>query len=244
MKTSLTLLLIFIATTSSGQVYLEDGNFNLKDLDFNTFNSKEFYSKQSKAEWAEYHKKRKSDVSPIYFFQSEADTININGSNFEVENPYAIQYRQTAVAGSNTWDERYNIAFYDAIEFDELNVLTDLENNLILVSVSAEKVANQKISTLINALNREYGPFKLAESSVGFSRYSNRKWILEDKIISLVSDAKIDFKNVVLSDEAKKDIYKNSAHLNAVYLFICKKVYYDQIKNMSTRIGFMSKFED
>lgn len=43
-----------------------------------------------KAEWTEYHKMRKSNQKEIYFFQADVDTIDIDGNDFRIAEPYAI----------------------------------------------------------------------------------------------------------------------------------------------------------
>lgn len=245
MKFTINIFLILFLISCSNQVYLEDGNFNLEKTNLSSFNSKEFYAKSSKAEWTEYHKKRKSNVTPIYFFQTDIDTIDNNGNDFQIDNPYGIVYRQSGVGGANTWEKDYCIAQYNTLKFEELNALTDLKNKSILLCAYTEQAEKIEIENTIKKLNNKYGNFTISESSAGFTNSKVKKWDTGDVIISLISDVEIDFKNVVLTKKEKKEVLEiESKKLNSVYLFFCRKEYYEQIKEMKTRIGFMSSFED
>ena len=245
MKITLNILLFLFLTSCSSQVYLEDGNFNLEKINLSSFNAKEFYSKSLIAEWSDYHKKRKNNVSPIYFFQTDTDTIDGGGNSFRIDTPYAVTYMQSGRAGGNTWEKDYCLATYSSLKFDELNAVTDLNNNTILVCAYAEESKKTDIKNIIKGLNNKYGAFKLSESSAGFTTSSVRKWDAGDVIISMVSDVIVDFKNVILTEKEKEEIAKiESEKMSSVYLFFTKKEYYNKIKEMDTRIGFLTSFED
>lgn len=76
------------------------------------------------------------------------------------------------------------------------------------------------------------------------SSYDIKKWNFEDKIIALVSDGKLDYKNVILNEDQKKDIKEiESRNHTSATLFICRNEYYNVFSKMSSSTGFMVKFE-
>lgn len=50
---------------------------------------------------------------------------------------------QSGRAGGNTWEKDYCLATYSSLKFDELNAVTDLNNNAILVCAYAEESKKQ-----------------------------------------------------------------------------------------------------
>lgn len=237
------ILSTFLPLFASCQSNLEDGYLNFEKLNFTTFSAKKYYSKSSKAEWADFYKMKKSNQNEIYFFQSEADTIDISGNGFNVVKPYCIIYRQTGVGRSN-WKEDYNVGFFSGLKFDEVHAITDLENNLLLISGIDDKVTKENLEKFITELTKLYGNPTMTNISSGMSSYDLKKWDFEDKKIVLVSDGKLDYKNVILNENQKKHIQDiESKKHTAATLFICKNEYYDVFKEMTMRVGFMNKFE-
>jgi hypothetical protein len=237
------ILFTILPLLASCQSSLEDGNLDFEKLNFATFNAKKYYSKSLKAEWADYHKMRKGNQKEIYFFQADADTIDINGNDFRIVEPYAITYRQTGVGRSN-WDKDYCVGFLKNLKFEEVNAITDLKNNLLIISGEADSIKTENIEKFSNELTKLYGNPTVTNVSSGMSSYDIKKWNFKDKIIALVSDGKLDYKNVILNENQKKYIKEiESRNHTSVSLFICKNEYYDVFRKMSMRTGFMTKFE-
>lgn len=245
MKSIKKILLLFatLPVFASCQSTLEDGYLDFEKLNFSTFSAKQYYSKSLKAEWADFHKKRKSNQKEIYFFQSEADTIDINGSDFRMVKPEFIMFRQTGV-GRDNWNDDYNLGFLKNLKFDEVHAITDLKNNLLLISGINEKASKDDLMKFVNSLTKLYGNPTVTSVSSGMSSYDLKKWDFKDKKIVLVSDGKLDHKNLILNEDEKNYIkdFETGKYLSTT-IYICKNEYYDVFKKMSTRIGFMTKFE-
>ncbi|USL95203.1 hypothetical protein D1J36_007940 [Riemerella anatipestifer] len=242
MRTILILFVIF-PLLASCQSSLEDGNLDFEKLNFDTFNTRKYYSKSLKAEWADYHKMRKSNQKEIYFFQSESDTIDIDGNDFRIVEPYAIIYSQTGIGRSN-WNKDYCVGFLKNLKFDEVNAITDLKNNLLMILGETGSIRTEDIEKFSMELTKLYGNPTLTNVSFGMSSYDIKKWNFEDKIISLVSFGKIDYQNVILDENQKKYIKEiESRNHTFATLFICRSGYYDVFRKMNTRKGFMVRFE-
>jgi len=242
MKKILTLILIF-PLLASCQSSLEDGNLDFEKLNFATFNSKKYYSKSLKAEWADYHKMRKNNQKEIYFFQADVDTIDVEGKDYRIVEPYAIAYSQTGIGRSN-WNKDYCVGFFKNLKFDEVNAITDLKNNLLIISGTTGSIKIEIIEKFSSELTQLYGNPILTNVSSGMSSYDIKKWNFEDKIITLVSNGKLDYKNVILNENEKKHIKKiESRNHTSATLYICRNEYYDVFSKMSMRTGFMTKFE-
>ena len=237
------LLFTILPFFASCQSSLEDGNLDFEKLQFGRFNAKEYYSKSLKAEWADYHKMVKSNQKEIYFFQSDADTIDVDGNDFRIVEPYAITYRQTSV-GRRNWNKNYSVGFFKNLKFDKVNTITDLKNNLLIVSGETDSVNTENIEKFSTELSKLYGSPTITNVSSGMSSYDIKKWNFEDKIIALVSDGKLNYKNVILNENQKKYIKEiESRNHTSASLFICRNGYYDVFSKMSMRTGFMTKFE-
>jgi len=237
------LLFTILPFFASCQSSLEDGNLDFEKLNFGRFNTKEYYSKSLKAEWTDYHKMRKSDLKEIYFFQADADTIDVDGNDFRIVEPYAITYRQTGIGRSN-WNKDYCVGFFKNLKFDEVNAITDLKNNLLIISGTTDSIKTEIIEKFSTELTQLYGNPVLTNISSGMSSYDIKKWNFEDKIIALVSDGKLDYKNVILNESQKKYIKEiESRNHTSATLFICRNGYYDVFTKMNMRTGFMTKFE-
>ena len=242
MKKILTLILI-LPLLASCQSSLEDGNLDFEKLNFATFNPKKYYSKSLKAQWADYHKMRKSNQKEIYFFQADADTIDVEGKDYRIVEPYAIAYSQTGIGRSN-WNKDYCVGFFKNLKFDEVNAITDLKNNLLIISGTTGSIKIEIIEKFSSELTQLYGNPILTNVSSGMSSYDIKKWNFEDKIITLVSNGKLDYKNVILNENEKKHIKEiESRNHTSATLYICRNEYYDVFSKMSMRTGFMTKFE-
>lgn len=236
-------LIIILPLFESCQSSLEDGNLDFEKLNFATFNSKKYYSKSLKAEWADYHKMRKSNQKEIYFFQADADTIDVDGNDFRIAEPYAITYSQTGT-GRRNWNKDYCVGFFKNLKFEEVNAITDLKNKLLIISGTTESIKTANIEKFLTELTKLYGNPTSTNVAAGMSSYDIKKWNFEDKIIALVSDGKLDYKNVILNGDQKKKIKEiESRNHTSATLFICRTEYYKVFSKMSRSTGFMVKFE-
>lgn len=242
-KKLLLLALISLTTFCYCQRQLEAGGLDVEKVNFNSFNAKTFYATALKAEWSDYHKKRNAGVKPIYFFRAETDTIDRTGQNFNIDTAFAIQYRQTGI-GRSGWEKDYSAGFFRNLKFNEINAITDLDNNLLLLSGATDRIEPEKLDSFIVELNKAFGNAYLTDLSKGLSSYQLRKWELEDRIIVLASAGVIDYKGLVLTEKEKAFIksIENDNFLSAT-LFSCRKDVYDTFKQMSMRTGFMTSFE-
>lgn len=241
MKKIVTLILI-LNLSASCQSSLEDGNLNLEKLNFSTFNAKKYYSSSLNAEWADYHEMKKNNQEEIYFFQAETDTIDIDGDHYNVIEPYAINYRQTTI-GSLNWNTDYCVGFFKNLKFESINAVTDLNNNLLIISGTTDSVGTIDVEKFSTELTKSYGKPTLTYVSSGLSTYDMKKWNSGDKVITLVSNGKLSYQNAILdSNEIKLfNEIENRRHTSAT-IFICRNEYYDVFNKMSTRIGFMTLF--
>ncbi|WP_346986207.1 hypothetical protein [Chryseobacterium sp. POE27] len=123
---------------------------------------------------ADYHKMRKSDQKQIYFFQADADTIDVSGNDFKNIEPYAITYRQTGI-GRRNWSEDYSVGIFRNLKFDEVNAITDLKNNLLLISGTTDSVRIENIEKFIKELTKLYGNPTVSNVASGMSSYDLKK---------------------------------------------------------------------
>jgi len=242
-KKLLLLALIPLTTFCYCQRQLEAGGLDVEKVNFNSFNAKTFYATALKAEWSDYHKKLNAGEKPIYFFQAETDTIDRTGQTFDIDTAFAIQYRQTSI-GRSGWKKDYSVGFFRNLKFNEINAITDLDNDLLILSGTTGKIEPEKVNSFIAELNKTHGDANLTDLSSGFSSYELRKWELEDRIIVLVSAGVIDYRGVILTEKEKESVKKiETDNLQSATLFSCRKDVYETFKQMSMRTGFMTSFE-
>lgn len=232
-----------VALVVSCQSKLADGYLNVEEVNFASFSAKKYYSDALKAEWSDYHKKRKSSEEAVYFFQAEVDTIDQSGSNFQREALYCLTYNQTGIGRSN-WETGYNVGFFRNLQFDDINAVTDLDDTLLLLSGKIDSISKVDLAKFVTAITETHGSPTEVTNKSGMSSNNLKKWDFKDKKLVLVSDGKLDYQNVVLDEEQKKFIAEvESRNHTAATVIICRNEYYDVFKNMSSRSGFMTYFE-
>lgn len=224
---------------------LEDGNLNMELLNLKDFNTKKYYAKSMKAEWSDFHKHNKAGVSPIYFFQSKADTIDVTGSNFRMGKPYAIMYLKSGSGGMNSWAKDFNLSFFKNLKFVDVGAITDMDNNLLMLASTEDNMKKSEVATFVIAMDKQFGKADLNVTSHQYFDTEIRKWILKDRIITLISSGnfhKIDDEN--LTETQKEYISKKLESPNTdARLYITKKDYENIFKQMSTKMSFLVDYK-
>lgn len=244
-KYLLTSLLVSSLSSCQSNSTLEDGNLNLEDISFGSFNTKKYYEKSMKAEWSEFHKKYKEGVSPIYFFQSEADTVDASGSNYQMGKAYAIMYHKSGSGGMNSWAKDFNLSFFKNLKFVELGAITDVDNKLLMIASPSEKLKKTEVANFILTLDKQYGSAKLNVLPKSFYDTEIRKWILKDRVITLISSGNYR----LINDDSLKDVQKKymsekvQSDRTDATLYITKKDYDEIFSKMSTKMSFLVGYQ-
>ncbi len=235
---AITLLTVLILSSCYNQPeFLGEKTFDLEQLSFN-FNARKFYSKTINESWTSYYKAlRKNSDTIIQFYNTIVDTVDSTGFNSYTNSPFAIQYNNRGLS----LEDNFITASFEGLDFLELNAMTDLNNNLMLISAYNDSISTKKMMSTIKILNKKYGHFELTKSRAGFTKYSNKTWLTKDRVIQIVSDAQPDFSGVILSKKQKGESMEIiNKKLTNVHLFICKKKYVDKIKGKMTQDNWLN----
>ncbi|WP_312322916.1 hypothetical protein [Soonwooa sp.] len=154
-------------------------------------------------------------------------------------------YLKCGSGGMNFWADDFNLSFFKNLKFVDVSAITDLDNNLLMLASTEDNLKKTEIATFVIAMDKQYGKADLKVISHQYYDTEIRKWILKDRIITLISSGnfhKIDDNN--LSETQKEYILKKLESPNTeASLYITKKDYEDVFKQMSTKMSFVVGFE-
>ncbi|WP_300671201.1 hypothetical protein [Soonwooa sp.] len=239
------LILTFGLFSCQSSPSLEDANFNMEALNFKNFNAKKYYAKSMKVKWSEFHDQMEAGKSPIYFFESTADTIDASGSDFRRKEAFAITYKVTGTGGMNTWAKDFRLSYFKNLNFVELTAITDMDNNLLMLASASQKLKKTDIANFIEAMDKQYGKAKLNVKPSDFRDAEIRKWILNDRVITLASLGNYHVSDDKFLTTAEKDYIAKQIQSDktSASLYITKKNFDDLFIKMTTKIGILTNFE-
>lgn len=216
-RTYLFLLILFFVSSCKGQEY-GHGIFDLNKITFN-IDVQKFYAEslnrkhiniEDDQQFVEKHTLKGMDL------QHDSDPQKI----------VAIQYDVKKYSDEDT------VAVFNDVYFCRLSAMTDEKNNLMMLSAISNCNADS-YTKLIQKLSREFGKPEISEQSTGFLTHNVITWQLADRVIQIISEYKLDFKNgsVILNAKEKQmitDVVQD--RLKETHLFLCSPKYVKQLR--------------
>lgn len=214
----LLLILALCVTSCKGQEY-EDEQFDLSKLNFN-LNADKFYSKSMNRENIKFSSEKQ---------YVEKDTINEydldwNGDKNKI---FGVQFNVKSYSRKDT------VALYKNLTFYKLEAMTTEKGNLMLVSATG-MCSDHDFQIIAQKITDEYEKPLIEQKEFSYFKTYHYTWKLSDRIIQLVSKAKIDFNQTphnIFTEQDKKVIKETSKdRLDEIHLFICKTEYEKKLK--------------
>lgn len=208
------LALIFSNISCQSQEYGK-GIFNLETLSL-SLNVDKFYKKSMEGSIRDINYVEKKTVNE-YDLDWQGDKNKIVGIEYDVK----------------SYSPNNIVAKFQRLSFSQLESFTTKNGDLMLISATG-KISPKTVQNTIDNLTKIYKEPSVEIKEFSFFKSYHYTWVLNDRLIQIVSDKKIDFeqtKNNIISEEDKKEIRKiEENNLSETHLFICNKIYVDKLK--------------
>ena len=211
MKKIFSLLSIVIVMTScKGQEYGKE-RFDLSKLNFN-MNADNFYSEAMNKE----NIKLSSGKQYV-----EKDTITENDLDWSGDRDkiFGVQFNVKGYSPKDT------VAIFKNLNFSRLEAMTNETGSLMMVSATG-KCTSEEFKKFLQTAIKEYKNPVVEDKEFSYFKNYHYTWILNDRIVQLVSNTKIDFEQTpynIISEKEKKAITEiEKDRLEEIHLFICK----------------------
>jgi len=132
-----------------------------------------------------------------------------------------------------SYSRKDTVALYKNLTFYKLEAMTTEKGNLMLVSATG-MCSDHDFQIIAQKITDEYEKPLIEQKEFSYFKTYHYTWKLSDRIIQLVSKAKIDFNQTphnIFTEQDKKVIKETSKHrLDEIHLFICKTEYEKKLK--------------
>ncbi|MEO6818111.1 MAG: hypothetical protein ABI266_02220 [Ginsengibacter sp.] len=208
--------LLLMSSCNSQVKPLAEATLALENFDFNTNVSSLLREKDKSKEYENFWNVKSMVIGIDTVFTDEFDDEN--------RKPIRLDYRPSV------YSARDKIATFGDMNFYAINMVTTLDNKIMVMSGSVPEVSEQEVKTFVSGMNKKHGD-AVKTTDDFFGPYDIYTWKLADRIIKycVIYDDESNVLKIEVDKEKKslKGVEK-TPHYKA-YLFTINNKYADQV---------------